>query len=107
MNDFKVGIHCDCTAGCSRCGQSHNVIDLNETKLVPASVPTATSVRVDIEMVIGSVELDDETGTTRANYFVKFSTTNGHSILYPWKGLKEMVLKWIEIENDPKIGTMK
>jgi hypothetical protein len=33
------------------------------------------------------------------NYFAKLTTGNGHHILYPWEGLKQTVLQWIEIEK--------
>lgn len=99
MSNFKVDVQCDCTAGCARCGQSHSAIDLTEARLIPTSGPTPTSTRVNMEMVVGSVERDPETGATRANYFAKFSTENGHTVLYPWEALKEMVLRWMEVER--------
>jgi|Wag4MinimDraft_6_1082665.scaffolds.fasta_scaffold07076_10 hypothetical protein len=73
-------------------------INLAENQLVPVGEPTATSTMVTIEMVVGSVEKNDE-GHVKVNYFAKFTTGNGHHILYPWEGLKQTVLQWIEIEK--------
>jgi len=56
--------------------------NLEKNQLVPVSEPTATSTMVTIEMVVGSVEKNDE-GHVKVNYFAKFTTGNGHHILYP------------------------
>ena len=75
-------------------------IDLDKNSVIPVSGPTATSTNVTMEMVIGSVEKDDD-GNSKVNYFVKFSTRNSnHHILYPWEGLKSTVLQWVEIEKE-------
>ena len=74
-------------------------IDLDKNSVIPVSGPTATSTNVTMEMVIGSVEKDDD-GNTKVNYFVKFTTGNGHHILYPWEGLKSLVQSWVNIEKE-------
>ncbi len=75
-------------------------IDLEGNKVIPVPGPTATSTNVTMEMIVGSTEINDETGDVKVNYFVKFSTENSnHHILYPWEGLKETVLKWCEVEK--------
>ena len=75
-------------------------IDLEENKVIPVSGPTATSTKVTAEMIVGSVEIDDD-GNSKVNYFVKFSTGNSnHHILYPWEGLKSLVLQWVNIEKE-------
>jgi hypothetical protein len=51
-----------------------------------------------MEMIVGSVEIGDD-GNSKVNYFVSFTSGNGHHILYPWEGLKETVLKWCEVEK--------
>ncbi len=99
MGSNKLEVLCDCTTGCSKCGRSHSVIDHTRSTLTPAREPSATSVRVGLEMIVGSVEHDPVTNDTRTNYFVKFSTENGHAILYPREGLKETVLRWIAVEE--------
>ena len=60
---------------------------------------TATRTNVTMEMIVGSVEVNEETGDRKVNYFVSFTTGNGHHILYPWEGLKEKVLEWMKIEE--------
>ena len=65
---------------------------------VPTTEPTATSTNVVMEMMVGSVEKNED-GTVKVNRFVSFTTGNGHHILYPWDGLKETVLQWIKIEE--------
>ena len=74
-------------------------IDLKNNHLIPVPKETVTSTKVTMEMIVGSVT-QDENGNTKVNYFVKFSTENGNHILYPWEGLKEMVLKWLEVEKE-------
>ncbi len=75
-------------------------IDLEGNKVIPVSGPTATSTKVTAEMIVGSVEIDDD-GNSKVNYFVKFSTENSnHHILYPWEGLKSLVLQWVNIEKE-------
>ena len=69
-----------------------------QADLQPLQEPTATSTNVTMEMIIGSVEKNDD-GSVKIHRFVKFSTGNGHHILYPWEGVKETVLSWIEIEK--------
>ena len=71
----------------------------NNKSITPISEPTATSTNVTMEMIIGSTEINDETGDVKVNYFVKFSTGNGHHILYPWEGLRNIVLTWISVEK--------
>ena len=73
-------------------------IDLKNNHLIPVPKETVTSTKVTMEMIVGSVT-QDENGNTKVNYFVKFSTENGNHILYPWEGLKETVLKWLEVEK--------
>ena len=68
-------------------------------KVVPLSVPTPTSINVNMEMIVGSVERDDD-GNTKVNYFVSFTSKNGHHILYRWEELKRTVLQWIEVEKE-------
>jgi len=78
-----------------------NKIDLENNKVIPVSGPTATSTKVTAEMIVGSSEINDETGDVKVNYFVKFSTENSnHHILYPWEGLKSLVLQWVNIEKE-------
>jgi len=75
-------------------------MNINEL-ITPISEPTATSTNVTMEMIIGSTEINDETGDVKVNYFVKFSTENSnHHILYPWKGLKSLVQSWVLIEKE-------
>ena len=75
-------------------------IDLERNKVIPVSGPTATSTNVTMEMIVGSVEIGDD-GNSKVNYFVKFSTENSnHHILYPWEGLKSLVLQWVNIEKE-------
>ena len=74
-------------------------IDLENNKLIPVSGPTATSTNVTMEMIVGSTEINDETGDVKVNYFVKFSTGNGHHILYPWEALKNTVQIWVNVEK--------
>jgi hypothetical protein len=71
----------------------------NNELITPISEPTATSTNVTMEMIVGSTEINDETGDVKVNYFVKFSTGNGHHILYPWEGLKSTVQNWISVEK--------
>lgn len=73
-------------------------IDLKNNHLIPVPKETVTSTKVTMEMIVGSVT-QDENGNNMVNYFVKFSTENGNHILYPWEGLKEIVLKWLEVEK--------
>jgi len=73
-------------------------IDLKNNHLIPVPKETVTSMKVTMEMIVGSVT-QDENGNNKVNYFVKFSTENGNHILYPWEGLKETVLKWLEVEK--------
>ena len=73
-------------------------IDLKNNHLIPVPKETVTSTKVTMEMIVGSVT-QDENGNNMVNYFVKFSTENGNHILYPWEGLKETVLKWLEVEK--------
>ncbi len=73
-------------------------IDLKNNHLIPVPKETVTSTKVTMEMIVGSVT-QDENGNNKVNYFVKFSTENGNHILYPWEGLKEIVLKWLEVEK--------
>jgi len=73
-------------------------IDLEGNKVIPVPGPTATSTNVTMEMIVGSVEIGDD-GNSKVNYFVSFTSGNGHHILYPWEGLKETVLKWCEVEK--------
>ena len=73
-------------------------IDLKNNHLIPVPKETVTSTKVTMEMIVGSV-IQDENRNTKVNYFVKFSTENGNHILYPWEGLKETVLKWLEVEK--------
>ncbi len=73
-------------------------IDLENNKVIPVPGPTATSTNVSMEMIVGSVEIGDD-GNSRVNYFVSFTSGNGHHILYPWKALKSTVLQWVEIEK--------
>ena len=73
-------------------------IDLKNNHLIPVPKETVTSTKVTMEMIVGSVT-QDENGNNKVNYFVKFSTENGNHILYPWEGLKETVLKWLEVEK--------
>jgi len=72
----------------------------NNELITPISEPTATSTNVTMEMIIGSTEINDETGDVKVNYFVKFTTGNGHHILYPWEGLKSTVQSWVLIEEE-------
>jgi len=72
----------------------------NNELITPISEPTATSTNVTMEMIIGSTEINDETGDVKVNYFVKFTTGNGHHILYPWEGLKSTVQSWVLIEKE-------
>jgi len=37
-------------------------IDLERNKVIPVSGPTATSIKVTAEMIVGSSEINDETG---------------------------------------------
>ena len=70
----------------------------NIESIIPVSSPTATSTNVTMEMITGSVEKDD--GVIKVNRFVKFTTGNGHHILYPWEALNETVLGWVKIEKE-------
>ena len=72
----------------------------NNELITPISEPTATSTNVTMEMIVGSTEINDETGDVKVNYFVKFSAGNGHHILYPWEGLKSTVQSWVLIEKE-------
>ena len=86
--------------GCTKCEWGGGT-DGNETNLAtvrPLKEPTVTSTRVDMEMIVGSVEVHED-GSKKVNYFVKFSTGDGHSIIYPWESLRETVKQWIEIEK--------
>jgi hypothetical protein len=75
-------------------------IDLEGNKVIPVPGPTVTSTNVTMEMIVGSVEIGDD-GNSKVNYFVKFSTENSnHHILYPWEGLKSLVLQWVNIEKE-------
>jgi len=56
-----------------------------------------TNTIVNMEMVVGSVEKNDD-GSTKVNYLVKFSNGENH-ILFPWEGLKNTVLQWMKIEG--------
>ena len=81
----------------------------NIESIIPVSSPTATSTNVTMEMITGSVEKDDN-GVIKVNRFVKFTTENGHHILYPWEALKETVLGWVNIEKKtlaPRVSLMK
>ena len=79
-------------------------IDLEGNKVIPVPGPTATSTKVTAEMIVGSVEIDDD-GNSKVNYFVKFSTENSnHHILYPWEGLKSLVQSWVNIEKEMEKG---
>lgn len=71
----------------------------NIESIVPVSSPTATSTNVTMEMITGSVEKNDD-GAIKVNRFVKFTTGNGHHILYPWEALKSTVLNWVLIEKE-------
>lgn len=71
----------------------------NIESIVPVSSPTATSTQVTMEMITGSVEKNDD-GVIKVNRFVKFTTGNGHHILYPWEVLKSTVLNWVLIEKE-------
>ena len=70
----------------------------DKNAIIPLREPSATSSNVTMEMMVGSVEKNDD-GTIKVNRFVSFTTGNGHHILYPWEGLKETVLQWIAIEK--------
>ena len=72
---------------------------MNNKSIIPVSEPTSTSTNVTMEMITGSVEKDDD-GVIKINRFVKFTTGNGHHILYPWEALKETVLGWVKIEKE-------
>lgn len=74
---------------------------MNNKSIIPVSEPTSTSTNVTMEMITGSVEKDDD-GVIKVNRFVKFTTGNGHHILYPWEGLKSIVLQWMFIEEKNK-----
>ena len=74
-------------------------IDLENNTLVPVPEPSATSTNVTMEMIVGSVEIDDD-GSTKVNRFASFTTGKGHHILYPWEALKRTVLQWIEVEKE-------
>ena len=74
---------------------------MNNKSIIPVSEPTSTSTNVTMEMITGSVEKNDD-GVIKVNYFVKFTTGNGHHILYPWEGLKSTVLQWMFIEEKNK-----
>jgi hypothetical protein len=76
-------------------------VDLENNTFVPVPGATATSTKVTMEMIVGSVEQDVD-GNTSVNYFVKFSTDNGHHILYPWVGLKSTVQSWALIEEEER-----
>lgn len=65
----------------------------------PLKEPTATSTKVTMEMIVGSVEVD-EVGNRKINRFVSFTTGDGHHIVYPWEALKQTVKQWIEIEEN-------
>ena len=97
-------IFCDCTMGCHKCGRDlykelgTSPGELN-MMLKPLKQPTATSVNVNMEMIVGSVEVD-ESGNKKFHRFAQFSTSDGHRILYPWEALKETVLQWIRIEEE-------
>ena len=75
-------------------------IDLEGNKVIPVPGPTATSINVTAEMIVGSTEINDEIGDVKINYFVKFTTGNGHHILYPWESLKSLVFQWANIEKE-------
>lgn len=91
--------------GCTKCswggwtdGEDHN----KTTEIIlPLEEPKVNSTTVKMEMVVGNVAQNDD-GSVKTNYFVKFSTGDGHSIIYPWEGLKETVKQWIEIEESHK-----
>ena len=86
--------------GCNRCDHGWSEPG---NKLVPVQTPTATSTRVSMEMIVGSVEKNETTGETKINRFVSFSTGDGHHILYPWESLRNTVLQWVEVEKgEPK-----
>ena len=72
---------------------------MNNKSIIPVSEPTSTSTNVTMEMITGSVEKDDD-GVIKINRFVKFTTGNGHHILYPWEALKSTALQWMLIEEE-------
>ena len=78
---------------CGYCGGVSGV------SLRPTGEPTHEGVRVSMSMIVGSVEVNEETGEKVVNRFVSFTTENGHHILYPWEGLKSTVLQWMRIEQ--------
>lgn len=81
---------------CGYCGETN-------IQLKPTESPTHTGVQVNMSMIVGSVEKNPETGETKVNRFVSFTTNNGHNILYPWEALRNTVLSWIEVEKgEPK-----
>ena len=82
--DYSVNVVC--------AGDTMNV-DIKEVK-----EPTVTSTNVTMEMIVGSVEVDDD-GNRKVNRFVSFTTGNGHHIIYPWEALKQTVKQWMEIEG--------
>jgi hypothetical protein len=70
---------------CTRCSWPGDVT------LIPKSQSTIASTNITTEMIVGSVEKIDD--FVKMNRFVKFSTGNGHHILYPWNALKQTVLQ--------------
>lgn len=84
MKNFQIGIHCDCTRGCERCGREP---------------PIHTTSTVSCELIVGSVERNEESGEVRINRFVRFSSSDGSSLLYPWDDLKRIVGEWERIER--------
>jgi len=84
MNDTQIGIHCDCTRGCGKCG----------VRIAREEVKT-----VSCELIVGSVERNEESGEVRINRFVRFSSSDGSSLLCPWEDLKRIVGEWERIER--------
>ena len=95
-------------SNCSICSQLPDVMLVGgqvmcvcETNVQPkpTETPTHTGVQVNMSMIVGSVEKNEETGEIKVNRFVSFTTGNGHNILYPWEALKNTVLQWALIEE--------
>ena len=73
-------------------------INLENNNIVPVSGPTPTSTNITMEMVSGGTLVHDD-GRVEPMYVVHFTTGNGHHLFYPWEGLKNTVLQWVEIEK--------
>ena len=57
------------------------------------------SYKASMEMRAGEVEAFED-GTKKLIEVVYFTDTEGNVIKYPWKDLKQVVLQWIEIEEN-------